>query len=62
MSKALYRRLHTFKKAYHLAKHHAKNAVNDAYDQRQMEYYKSLAKAWAKSPSELAKVEALVVA
>lgn len=60
-NKSPYRRLHTFKKAYHLAKHFSKGAEGDPFLASQARYYKSLAEAWAFSPKDKAKVQAIAI-
>jgi hypothetical protein len=57
--KALHKRTHTFSKAYHNAKHYAKDAATDPYAKGLMARYKALCLAWARSDKELAKANAL---
>lgn len=52
MTKGMHRRIHTFRKAYNLAKGYAKEAEGDAFYASQAKHYKALAGAWARSQSE----------
>jgi hypothetical protein len=57
--KSLNRRTHTFAKAFHNAKHYAKDAATDPYAKGLMARYKALCLAWARSDKELAKANAI---
>ena len=52
----MYRRIHTFKKAYNLAKQYAKVAEGDPFMAGQARHYKGLAEAWATSQKDKDKV------
>ncbi len=52
----MHRRVHTFGKAYSLAKQYAKEAVSDPFYAPRANYYKRLANAWARSQQEKDKV------
>lgn len=52
----MHRRVHTFTKAYNLAKGYAKEAEGDPFLASQAKHYKTLAESWARSQSEKEKV------
>lgn len=59
--KNLYRRMHTFKKAYNTAKAFLKGADNDPFLLSQARHYKALAQAWAFGEREKEMVATLVI-
>lgn len=56
MTKSMHRRVHTFRKAYNLAKGYAKEAEGDPFFASQARHYKALAESWASSQKDKDKV------
>ena len=56
MTKNMHRRVHTFSKAYNLAKGYAKEAEGEPFLASQARHYKALAETWARSQKEKDKV------
>lgn len=62
--KALHRNLHTYAKAYRLARIALRGVVNDplsVMDNNNFQHYKALCIKWARSEKEMAKALALVL-
>lgn len=59
--KQLHKRIHTFKKAYSIAKAFLKDADGDPFLLSQARHYKSLAQAWAFGDKEKEMVSLLVI-